>query len=358
MPRAVLDMMDRRLVWAMPDWVPHELEEALPEDWELVVINEETDGSGDGITRVAPSILAAVAEAEMYFGFGIPAELLEAGPGLKWVHSGAAGVGKSLSTKMLQSPVIFTNSAYVHAPPIAETVLGMILFFFRGLDFAVEGQAKGEWLVDKFYAADAPILELPESTIGILGFGGIGKEVARRVSSLGARVIALKRTKPKGVEFDLEAVSGGGGVGSSIELLQGSKGLERLLRESDALVLTAPLTPETRGIIDEEAILKMKEGAILINVARGKLVDQEALVKALQVGRLRGAGLDVFAEEPLPEAHPLWELQNVILTPHVSAVTRGFWRREMDLIKRNIACFFEGAPLDKWKNVVDKQAGY
>ena len=358
MPRAVLDMTDRRLVWAMPDWVPQELGKALPGGWELVVIDEETDGSGDGITRVAPSVLAAVAKAELYFGFGIPAELLEAGPGLKWVHSGAAGVGKSLSPRMLESPVIFTNSACVHAPPIAETVLGMILFFFRGLDFAVEGQGGGEWLVDRFYAADAPIRELPESTIGILGFGGIGSEVARRVSSLGAHVIALKRRIPKGAQHDLEPVSGGGSLSSDIELLHGKKGFERLLCESDVLVLTAPLTPETRGIMDGEAISKMKEGAILINVARGKLVDEEALVKALQGGWLRGAGLDVFSEEPLPPGHPLWELKNVILTPHVSAVTRGFWRRETDLIVGNMARFFDGAPLEEWENVVDKRAGY
>ena len=102
----------------------------------------------------------------------------------------------------------------------------------------------------------------------------------------------------------------------------------------------------------------MKEGAILINVARGKLVDEEALVRAMQGGLLRGAGLDVFAEEPLPTGHPLWELQNVILTPHASAVTRGFWRRETDLIMGNMECFFEGAPLEKWENVVDKQVGY
>ena len=133
---------------------------------------------------------------------------------------------------------------------------------------------------------------------------------------------------------------------------------ERLLCESDVLVLTAPLTPETRGIMDGEAICKMKEGAILINVARGKLVDEEALVKALQGGWLRGAGLDVFSEEPLPPGHPLWELKNVILTPHVSAVTRGFWRRETDLIVGNMARFFDGAPLEEWENVVDKRAGY
>lgn len=358
MPRAVLDMMDRRPVWAMPDWFPRELQDALPRGWDLVVIEEPTEGSGDGASRVAPAVLEAVADAEIYLGYGIPSEVLEAGTDLDWVHTGAAGVGSSLTPVMLDSPVVFTNSAGIHAPPIAETVLAMLLHFGRGLDFAVRGQQRGVWSKESFHAADAPVVELAGSTVGIVGFGGIGREVARRVAALGARVVGLKRTAPKAGEAELHPVGVTGSLAEQIRLVSGPEGLEILLRESDAVVVAAPDTPETRGLIDERALACMKPGAVLVNVARGRLVDEEALVRALEGGRLRGAGLDVFSKEPLPTEHPLWRLPNVLITPHVSAVTRGFWRREADLILRNLYRFVRGAPLDEWENVVDKRAGY
>jgi phosphoglycerate dehydrogenase-like enzyme len=358
MHRAVLDMMDRRPIWAMPEWVPTELRDALPSDWELVVIDEETDGSGDGAARVSPGVLSAVSGAEVYFGYGVPPELLQAGTDLRWVHSGAAGVGGSLSSTMLEHPVVFTNSAGVHAPPMAETVLAMLLFFGRGLDLAVAGQKRGEWSSERYYVSGAPLMELSTSTIGIVGFGGIGREVARRVASLGARVIAVKRRPAQPGESNLEPVAGGGVLGSRIEMVFGASGLDAVLRESDAVVVAAPDTSETRGMIDAEALGRMKAGATLVNVARGRLVDEEALIEALSEGRIRGAGLDVFSEEPLPAGHPLWQLENVVLTPHVSAVTGGFWRRETDLMVRNLDRYVTGAPLDQWENVVDKQAGY
>ena len=334
-------------MWAMPTWVPDELRRALPEGWELVVIDVVTDGAGDGATRVHPSVLEAVASAEAYLGYGIHEALLEAGRALRWVHSGAAGVGKSLTPRMLSSPVVFTNSAGVHAAPIAETVLAMILYFGRGLDFAAEGKQRGEWWQAPFYAENAPLRELSASTVGIVGYGGIGREVARRVGSLGARVIGLARRR--GVEpATLDRV----------DVVYGEAGLDRLLAESDVVVVTAPETEETLGLIGARELARMRAGALLVNVARGRIVDEEALVRALSEGKLRGAGLDVFATEPLPAESPLWKLPNVVLTPHVSGVTRGFWRRETDLIVRNLRRLLEDAPVEAWENVVDKRAGY
>lgn len=358
MSRAVLDMKDRRPIWAMPPWVPAQIADALPPGWELVVLDEETDGSGDGAARVAPAVLDSVADAEIYFGYGIPAELLRAGPDLRWVHSGAAGVGSSLGAEMKTSPVVFTNSAGVHAPPMAETVLAMLLYFGRGLDLAVAGQRDSRWSNEDFYVAGAPLGELAGSTVGVVGFGGIGREVARRVASLGARVIALRRSTPHAADADLRPVGGGASLGDRIEVLSGASGLDAVLRESDAVVLCAPDTPETRGLIDAGAIGRLKPGAVLVNVARGRIVDEAALVAALTEGRIRGAGLDVFTREPLPPDHPLWSLPNVLLTPHVSAVTRRFWRRETDLILRNLERYLAGAPVEEWENVVDKEAGY
>lgn len=351
-------MMDRRPIWAMPEWVPKEISDALPAGWELIVIDEETDGSGDGAARVSQGVLQAVADSQIYLGYGIPAELLDAGTELRWVHSGAAGVGSSLTPAMLASSVVFTNSAGVHAPPIAETVLAMLLYFGRGLDIAVAGQREARWSNEEFYVEGAPLGELSSSTVGIVGFGGIGRAVARRVASLGARVLALRRSPPSAGDADLLPVGGGSPLGDRIDLVHGPSGLERVLQESDAIVLSAPDTPETRGLIDSDAIASVKPGAVFVNVARGKLVDEAALVRALREGRIRGAGLDVFSKEPLPPDHALWALPNVVLTPHVSAVTRGFWRRETDLILSNLRHFLSGAPVAEWDNVVDKQAGY
>jgi phosphoglycerate dehydrogenase-like enzyme len=357
MPRVVLDMADRRPIWAMPESVPATIRKALPDGWELVVMDEETDGSGDGATRVSPAVLAAVAEAEVYCGYGIPAELLNTGTKLRWVHSGAAGVGSSLTPTMLDSPVVFTNSAGIHAPPMAETVLAMLLFFGRGLDIATESQRSAEWGAESYYLAGAPLSELSFSTVGIVGFGGIGREVARRVASLGGRVIATKRTVRPG-DAALTPVAGGGSLESRIEVYSHTEGFERLLAESDAVVVAAPDTPETVGLINAEALQRMKPSTVLVNVARGRLVDEEALIAALKEGRIRGAGLDVFVKEPLAADSPLWRLPNVLVTPHVSAVTRGYWAREAGLIVRNLDRFSRDLPTSEWENVVDKQAGY
>lgn len=355
MPRVVLDMADRRPVWALPDWVPGRIREALPAGWELVVVEEETDGSGDGAGRVAPSVLEAAAGAEIYFGYGIAAELLRAGPGLRWVHSGAAGVGGSLTPEMLASSVLFTNSAGVHAVPMAETVLAMILHFGRGLDFAVDAQRRGEWDKEPFYGADAPLRELADTTVGLVGFGGIGREVARRVASLGAHVLALKRTAPREGETDLAPVFGAGGLGDRIELVHGEAGFDAVLRRSDVVVLCAPETDRTRGMMDGAALSRMRPGTVVVNVGRGRLLDEAALAAELASGRLRGAGLDVFSREPLPGDHPFWALRNVLITPHVSAVTRSFWRRECALICENVRRYLAG---ERLLNLVDKRIGY
>jgi phosphoglycerate dehydrogenase-like enzyme len=358
MPRVVLDMNDRRPIWAMPGWVPDGIREVLPPEWALEVMGDVTDGSGDGAGRVAPALLAAVADAEIYFGYGVAPELLGAGSRLRWVHSGAAGVGSSLTPEMRARDVIFTNSAGIHAVPMAETVLGMILYFSRGFDFAVSGKAKGRWSSEPYYAAGAPLRELSETTVGLVGFGGIGREIARRVASLGARVVAVKRRPPSGEETALDTVVGGAALADRLRVGHGPEGLERVLRESDVVVLCAPETGETRGLVDAAALGRMKPGAVLINVGRGKVVDEEAMVTALREGRLRGAGLDVYAHEPLAEGHHLWGLPNVLLTPHVSAVTRRFWERETALMVRNLRRYLAGAPLSEWENVVDKHAGY
>lgn len=335
-----MDLGDRRPIFAPPADLGPRLEASLPDGWEVVVTEAPADGTGDGAGAATDTALRLVGDAEAYMGFGIPAELLRAGKRLRWVHSGAAGVGGSLTPEMLASDVVFTNSAGIHGPPVAETVLAFLLHFARGLDHAVAAQREGRWGRSVFEAADAPVRELGRSTVGIVGLGGIGREVARRARSFGATVIGMRR-RP-------EPVAG-------VEVLSGDGALGRLLERSHYVVLSAPETGATRGLMNADALARMRPDAVLVNVARGGLVDEDALADALERGRLRGAALDVFSSEPLPEGHRLWKAPRLLITPHVSGYTHAFWEREAALIAENLDRWLTGRPL---LNVVDKRAGY
>lgn len=345
MRRLVLDLRDRRPVWTVPDRAVEEIRAALPPEWEMVVVEAAADGQGDG-GGPSPEALRAARGAEVYVGYGLPRPLFQAATAppegrLRWAHSAAAGVGGSLHPEMRASDVLLTNSAGIHAEPMADTVLAMVLHFARGLDFAVRAQAERRWWKEPFEAADAPVREVEELTVGVLGLGGIGRAAARRFTALGARVVGLRRGPGEGPP--------------GVEVLRGEGALERLLERSDALVVTVPETAETRGMVGAREIALLPRGAVLVNVARGRVVDEEALAAALAGGRLRGAALDVFAREPLPPDSPLWGLPNVLLTPHVSGTSHRFWRRETELIVENFRRYLAGRPL---LNLVDKEAGY
>lgn len=345
MPRLVLNLDDVRPVWAMPDWALGEIRSAVPGDWEVVVVQGAADGRGDG-GAAAPEALAALRGAEVYMGYGFPRPLFAAAhadgsPTLRWVHSAATGVGGSLYREMRESPILLTNSAGIHARPMAETVLAMILFFARGLDFAAAAQRERRWDKPSYEAADTPVREISGATLGIVGFGGIGRELAARAVALGMRVVAHKRTPADGPP--------------GVEVRTGNEGLREVLGRSDFLVLAVPETERTRGLIGAAELAAMPPGAVLVNVARGGVLDEDALLVALQAGRLRAAALDVFRQEPLSPDSPLWHCPNVLITPHVSATSRGFWRRQTDLIVTNLHRYLHGEPL---LNQVDKQAGY
>ena len=339
--RIVIDLNDRRPLWSIPQWAVDEICAAVPTAWETVVLRDVVDASGDG-GEPTPAALHAIQDAEVYLGYGIPAALLEAaGEGLRWAHSGAAGVGGSLHPGMLASEVVLTNSAGVHAEPIADSVLAAVLYFARGLDWAVRLQAEQRWDKGPWESADAPVRELTELTLGVHGLGGIGKAVARRGVALGMRVLATRRRAGDGPE--------------GVELLTGDDSLDRLMGASDVLVVAVPRTRATEGSIGAAELARLPQGATLVLISRGGVVDEEALVEALRGGRVRGAALDVFEHEPLPPGSPLWGLPNTLLTPHISGASHLFWRRQTGLVVENIRRYLSGAPL---LNTVDKQAGY
>ncbi len=341
--RFVIDMYSSRYpLWCMPDADAKRIEAALPADWEVVRVLEEADGSGDGAPRVTPALREACAGAEVYCGFGIPREIFKASDKLRWVHSGAAGVAGSLFPEMRESDVIFTNSAGTHGVPVAEHAVAMMFHFARAMDRLEASRRAGRlWDRDPIAGAPSPVSELSDSVLCVVGYGGVGREVGRRARGLGMRVWAVKRS--------------GGGIPEEVERLFGPDALGEALAGSDYVVLTVPHTPETDRLISADELSAMKEGAVLINVARGRIIDEEALIEALRSGAIRGAGLDVFWEEPLPASSPLWELDNVCITPHIGGVSPRFWERETELIIENVRRYLAGTPM---LNVVNKQAGY
>ena len=341
----MFNMQDERPVWAPPASFVEALRAALPEEWELIEVSAPVSGRGDG-HGVSEEALHAIRGAEIYFGLGLPRELLLAGLAaparLRWVHTGAAGVRSLLHPELLNSGVTLTNSAGIHAEPIADTVLGMMLHFARGLDIAVRAQQRREWRSDLYESRDGGVRELAGATLGIIGYGGIGRAVARRAHALGMNVIALRRS----AATDDDPIA---------DVRSGDDQLERLLRESDFLVVTVPSTAETRGMIGAPELAAMKPHAVIINVARGDVVGETALIEALRRCTLRGAGLDVFTHEPLAAESPLWDLPNVLITPHVSATSPRYWEREGELILDNLERYLTGREL---RNVVDPAAGY
>ena len=343
MPLLVVDLAAKSHVWQLPPGGERAIREGAPPGWEVRVVRALTVSDGDGNEAFSDEAGAAAADAEVYVGFGMPAGLFRVARRLRWVHSASAGVGALLYPEMRESDVLLTNSAGVHAVPIAEYVLGGVLHFLRGFDVAIDHQRRREWEKAPFSGAEPIPREVGECRVLVVGVGGIGGEVATRFTALGARCVGVRR------RAGLQAPAG-------FERVVPFGELDRELPEADVVVLAAPLTPETRGLLTAARLDRLTRDAIVVNVSRGALLDERALAERLADGQLRGAVLDVFEKEPLPAESPLWGLPQVLLTPHVSGVSpRRFWEREVALLMENWRRYVRGEPL---KNLVDKDAGY
>lgn len=313
-----------------------------PEGWETIVVDAPTISTGTGTSQPSRDTLDAVQSAEVFFGFGVTAPLLAAAPSLRWAHSAAAGVNTSVRDTLESRGIVLTNSAGVYAEPIADTVLAGVLHFARGLDFAVRQQAASSW--DQLpFIREGDIRELFEYRVLVIGAGGIGSAVARRFSALGCHCTGVRRRPERGIPDGFAAVGG-------------PEDIDRLLPDADVVVLAAPLTGASRSVMDAARLALLPAGAIVVNVARGALVDDAALLAALHRGTLRGALLDVFETEPLPADSPYWQHPRVLITPHVSGASPSLrWKRAVDLFQDNWQRWVAGESL---RNVVDLDAGY
>ena len=280
-----------------------------------------------------------VAEAEVMLDVDRATErdLARQAPRLRWIQLSSSGVVHIVEQMGLgDRPIVVTNAAGMHALPLAEFVLFAMLYFAKRMPRVLADQRRHHW---ERFALDT----LPGKTLGIVGLGHVGGAIARLARSAGLRVVAVRRT------------AGAASESPDADAVYPPAGLRTLLGESDYVVLIVPLTPETAGLLGKAELAAMKPGAVLINIGRGQLVDEAALVESLRSGNLGGAALDVFATEPLPKASPLWDLPNVLVTPHSmsTALDENEWL--VDLFSDNLRRYLAGQPL---RNVVDRARGY
>jgi phosphoglycerate dehydrogenase-like enzyme len=255
---------------------------------------------------------------------------------VRWVHALSAGVEHILSPEIIASPVPLTNGRGVFKRPLAEWAVGAMLYFQYDYRRLIRQQEAGVW-------EDFDILELAGKTVGIVGYGEIGRAVAERAKPFGCTIATLRR-KPENSAGD-----------PLVDRSYASSQIDEMMAGCDFVVAAAPGTPETRGMIGAAQIALLKPSAVVINIGRGPVIDEASLVAALEGGKIRGAALDVFTVEPLPEGHAFYKLKNVLLSPHSADHTAGWRDRAFDFFIDNLGRFMKGEPL---KNVVDKHAGY
>lgn len=287
----------------------------------------------------------AMAQAEVLFGFWgatlvelypTPEALRRRAPNLRWIQLTSAGVDRAARSGLLHGDIMLTSASGLHATPIGEYVLCVMLMFCKGAPKFVRAQDRREWVR---YMPQ----ELYGKTVGVVGLGRIGAEVARLAKAFGCRVIATRRSATSRSRDEL------------VDELLPASALPELLAQSDFVVLSVPLTPETRHLIGEAELRAMKSTGVLINIARGAVVDEAALVRALKESWIAGAGLDVFEQEPLPSESELWGMENVILSPHISGGTEIYNQRAVGIFCGNLRHYLAGEPL---LNLADPERGY
>ncbi|HUI83908.1 MAG TPA: D-2-hydroxyacid dehydrogenase [Candidatus Binatia bacterium] len=315
-------------LWQAPQWFAGQLRREFPHlevvplrDYER--LNEE------------------IADADIAISWSLRGEQIRAARKLKWIHSTATAVHALMSDELRASDIVVTNARDVHGPVVAEHALALAFALAKRIPQCVHYQQQRHWAQQELWHAGKRPRELNGATMTIVGLGGIGRPLAAMAKSIGMRVAAVREHPQRG--------------GETADQVYGLDGLDRALGAADFVVLAVPVTPATYRLMDARRLACLKPDAYLINVGRGVLIDEEALIRALQAGSFGGAALDVTAEEPLSPESPLWEMDNVLITPHIAGLTEKMWERHYETFTRNLRHFLKGEPL-LW--VVDKEKGY
>jgi len=315
-------------LWCAPEWVGERLARDFPEMRIIHLPDYE-------------QLPQEISDTDVLIGWAIKPQHFAGAHTLKWIHSPAAAVHQLMFPELIASNVIVTNSGDVHGPVVAEHAIALLLALAKRLPQSMRYQAKKQWAQEILWEQQPRPREVSGATVVVVGMGSIGREFTSRAKALGMKVLAVREKPEKGL----------GGA----DAVYGPSQLESVLSQADYVLLCIPVTPATTMMINRDRLGRMRPDSYLINVGRGSLVDEDALVEAIQNGMIAGAALDVFNEEPLPARSPFWNLENVLITPHTAAVTDRLWERHYQLICENLNRFLESRPL---LNLIDKRRGY
>jgi D-2-hydroxyacid dehydrogenase (NADP+) len=282
-----------------------------------------------------------IVDAEIVIAWSIRPEQIAAAKKLRWIHSPASAIHQLIFPELVNSDIILTNAREVHGPVVAEHVIALIFALAKKIPGSVRLQEKHVWGQQILWDELPRVREVAGATVGLIGLGSIGRAVAKSAKALGMRVIAVREHPEKGSE--------------GADAVFAPPHIDELFRQADYVVLAAPVTDGTKAIANAERLALMKLDACLINVGRGPLVDETALSTALREKKIGGAALDVFPKEPLAADSPLWDVPNLLITPHTAALTDKLWERHYALFSENLRRYLGGRPL---LAVVDKRKGY
>ncbi len=315
-------------LWHAPAWIRERLQQDFPGHQFIQLQNYD---------RVPEEI----ADTDVFIGWSLRPPQFVAAKKLRWIHSPAAAVHQLMFPELIRSNVTLTNSTGIHGPVVAEHAIALLLALAKRLPQAMQYQARKTWAQGLLWQESPRPREVTDATVAVIGMGGIGREFTARAKALGMKVLAIRENTDKGPEGADEVFS--------------PAQLDQVLPRANYVLLCTPVTPATTGIINAARLSLMKPDAYLINVGRGPLIDEAALLQALKDRQIAGAALDVFNEEPLPPDSPFWSLDNLLITPHTAAVTERLWERHYRLIAENLRRLMAGEPL---LNQVDKTRGY
>ncbi len=316
--------------WNAPAWFPERLQQQFPQ---VKVVNLPDYKRVD----------AEIVDAEIIMAWSIRPQQIVAARRLRWIHSPAAAVNQLMFPELVDSEIILTNAREVHGPVVAEHVIALVFALAKKIPDSVRLQDKHVWGQQILWDERPRIREVAGATLGLVGLGSIGRAAVKSAKALGMQVIAVREHPEKGSE-GVDSVFG-----------PGPAQVDEVFRQSDYIVLAAPVTGSTNAIANAERLALMKPDACLINVGRGALVDEAALALALRERKIGGAALDVFPTEPLAADSPLWDLPNLLITPHTAALTDRLWERHYALFAENLRRYLAGEPLLAG---VDKRKGY